>query len=47
MSPRALERATTKRLSLFTGRTHPTLASEVAAHLGIDLGLLSSDVGHA
>ena len=38
MSPRALERATTKRLSLFTGRTHPTLASEVAAHLGIDLG---------
>ena len=38
MSPRALERATTKRLSLFTGRTHPTLAAEVAAHLGIDLG---------
>ncbi|MEY2966034.1 MAG: phosphoribosylpyrophosphate synthase, partial [Actinomycetota bacterium] len=38
MSPRALERATTKRLSLFTGRTHPTLAEEVAAHLGIDLG---------
>jgi len=38
MSPRALERATTKRLSLFTGRTHPVLAREVADHLGIELG---------
>ncbi len=38
MNPRALERATTKRLSLFTGRTHPKLAEEVAVHLGIDLG---------
>ena len=38
MSPRALEKATTKRLSLFTGRTHPTLAKEVADHLGIDIG---------
>ena len=38
MSPRALERATTKRLSLYTGRTHPVLAQEVADHLGIQLG---------
>ena len=33
-----MEKVTTKRLSLFTGRTHPTLAQEVAEHLGITLG---------
>ena len=33
-----MEKVTTKRLSLFTGRTHPTLAREVADHLGIELG---------
>ena len=38
MSSRSLEKATTKRLSLFTGRTHPSLAQEVADHLNIDLG---------
>ena len=30
-----MEKVTTKRLSLFTGRTHPALAQEVADHLGI------------
>jgi ribose-phosphate pyrophosphokinase len=34
----ALEKVTTKRLALFTGRTHPALAHEVAQHLGIALG---------
>jgi ribose-phosphate pyrophosphokinase len=34
----ALEKVTTKRLALFTGRTHPALAEEVAQHLGIALG---------
>jgi len=35
---RSMEKVTTKRLSLFTGRTHPTLAQEVADHLGTTLG---------
>ncbi len=38
MNPRAMEKVTTKRLSLFTGRTHPSLAEEVAGHLNINLG---------
>ena len=33
-----IDKVTTKRLSLFTGRTHPDLASEVADHLGVRLG---------
>ena len=33
-----MNKLTTKRMALFTGRTHPALASEVANHLGIDLG---------
>ena len=33
-----MEKVTTKRLSLYTGRTHPSLALEVAEHLGITLG---------
>jgi ribose-phosphate pyrophosphokinase len=33
-----MEKVTTKRLSLFSGRTHPQLAKEVADHLGIELG---------
>jgi ribose-phosphate pyrophosphokinase len=33
-----MEKPTTKRLSLFTGRTHPALAQEVADHLNIRLG---------
>ncbi|GDX28795.1 ribose-phosphate pyrophosphokinase [Actinomycetes bacterium] len=37
MSP-PLEKVTTKRMSLYTGRTHPALAAEVAQHLGIQLG---------
>ena len=32
-----MEKFTTKRMSLFTGRTHPALAQEVAEHLGIAL----------
>jgi ribose-phosphate pyrophosphokinase len=38
MTSKPLERVTTKRLSLFSGRTHPALADEVAAHLGIEVG---------
>ncbi len=33
-----MEKVTTKRMSLFSGRTHPALAEEVAEHLGIELG---------
>jgi ribose-phosphate pyrophosphokinase len=33
-----MEKVTTKRMSLYSGRTHPSLAQEVAAHLGTDLG---------
>jgi ribose-phosphate pyrophosphokinase len=33
-----MEKTTTKRLSLYTGRTHPELAEEIAGHLGISLG---------
>ncbi len=38
MNTRSMEKVTTKRLSLFTGRTHPSLAEEVAGHLDIALG---------
>jgi ribose-phosphate pyrophosphokinase len=33
-----MEKVTTKRLALYSGRTHPSLAIEVAGHLGIELG---------
>ncbi len=33
-----MEKVTTKRLALYTGRTHPELAQEVASHLNIKLG---------
>ncbi len=33
-----MEKVTTKRLALYTGRTHPELAREVAGHLNIGLG---------
>ena len=33
-----LERATPKRLMLFTGRAHPDLAGDIARELGIELG---------
>jgi ribose-phosphate pyrophosphokinase len=33
-----MEKVTTKRMSLYSGRTHPELAQEVAEHLGVDLG---------
>ena len=33
-----MEKVTTKKLALFSGRTHPALAEEVAAHLGQPLG---------
>jgi ribose-phosphate pyrophosphokinase len=32
------EKITTKRMALYSGRTHPALAEEVAANLGIELG---------
>jgi ribose-phosphate pyrophosphokinase len=33
-----MEKVTTKKLALYSGRTHPDLAEEVAAHLGVELG---------
>jgi ribose-phosphate pyrophosphokinase len=33
-----VEKVTTKKLALYSGRTHPELAAEVAANLGIELG---------
>src|SRR5215470_15084100 len=33
-----MERVTTKRMALYSGRTHLALAEEIAAHLGIELG---------
>jgi len=33
-----MEKPTTKRMSLYSGRTHPALAEEVAEHLGVELG---------
>jgi ribose-phosphate pyrophosphokinase len=33
-----MEKVTTKRLAIYTGRTHPALAQEVASHLGIEVG---------
>ena len=33
-----MEKVTTKRLSLYSGRTHPALAQEVATHIGLGLG---------
>jgi len=33
-----MEKVTTKRMALYSGRTHPALAHEVATHLGIELG---------
>jgi ribose-phosphate pyrophosphokinase len=33
-----MEKVTTKRMALYSGRTHPELAKEVADHLGVDIG---------
>jgi ribose-phosphate pyrophosphokinase len=33
-----MELVTKKKLQLYTGRSHPALAEEVAAHLGVELG---------
>ena len=33
-----MEKVTTKRFALYSGRTHPALAEEVATHLGMSLG---------
>jgi ribose-phosphate pyrophosphokinase len=33
-----MEKVTTKRLALYSGRTHPELAQEIASHLNIALG---------
>ena len=33
-----IDKITTKRLALYSGRTHPELATEVAQHLGLKLG---------
>jgi len=37
-APGDMDKLTTKRMALFSGRTHPALATEVAGHLGIQLG---------
>jgi ribose-phosphate pyrophosphokinase len=36
-----MEKVTTKKLALYTGRTHPALAEEVATHLGQGLGAVN------
>ncbi|MFZ8969296.1 MAG: ribose-phosphate diphosphokinase [Ilumatobacteraceae bacterium] len=33
-----MEKVTTKKLAIYSGRTHPALAEEVAEHLGLSLG---------
>lgn len=33
-----MEKVTTKRMALYSGRTHPALAQEVAQHLDVELG---------
>ncbi|MGI9051937.1 MAG: ribose-phosphate diphosphokinase, partial [Ilumatobacteraceae bacterium] len=33
-----MEKVTTKKLALYSGRTHPELAASVAGHLGLELG---------
>ncbi len=33
-----MEKVTTKKLALYSGRTHPELAAEIAEHLGLELG---------
>ena len=33
-----MEKVTTKRMALYSGRTHPALAEEVAQHMGVELG---------
>ncbi|MFM7127268.1 MAG: ribose-phosphate pyrophosphokinase-like domain-containing protein, partial [Actinomycetota bacterium] len=33
-----VDKVTTKRMALYSGRTHPELAREVASYLGIELG---------
>ena len=37
----SIDKVTTKRMALYTGRTHPALADEVATHLGVRLGTAS------
>lgn len=35
---KTIDKVTTKRMALYTGRTHPSLAEEVAQHLEVQLG---------
>ena len=35
---KTIDKVTTKRMALYSGRTHPVLAQEVAAHLEVQLG---------
>ena len=37
----SIDKVTTKRMALYTGRAHPALADEVATHLGVRLGTAS------
>ena len=41
---KSIDKVTTKRMVLYTGRAHPELAREVASHLNISLGTLPKDV---
>ena len=35
---KTIDKVTTKRMALYSGRTHPALATEVAQHLNVHLG---------
>jgi ribose-phosphate pyrophosphokinase len=37
----SIDKVTTKRMAIYSGRTHPALAEEVAQHLGVRLGTAS------
>ncbi|MFM8775614.1 MAG: ribose-phosphate pyrophosphokinase-like domain-containing protein, partial [Actinomycetota bacterium] len=35
---KTIDKVTTKRMAIYSGRTHPALAQEVAQHLNVQLG---------
>ncbi|NDI19367.1 MAG: ribose-phosphate diphosphokinase, partial [Actinobacteria bacterium] len=35
---KTIDKVTTKRMAIYSGRTHPDLATEVAEHLQVQLG---------
>ncbi|MFM7336674.1 MAG: hypothetical protein ACKO2E_00085, partial [Actinomycetota bacterium] len=40
---KTIDKVTTKRMAIYSGRTHPALAQEVAQHLNVQLGDATSD----